>query len=391
MKKLSLLLCGLLILSMLCSCQKEEAGGKPDKTTVTDKTSAGADPTTPQSTTAATNGGQNGGVEGTYVDTLAGLPYTIECRDYYNPSQVIDYTFTDEGRLNDGIYRSQAELENGTGEDKKVTLSDIRRYRVQITFESDGTQTGDCLVLQNCAIGYFLDLEMGPDLDNLTAVEVEQDYETPTGAHITELIKFDPTPIRAVRVTLIVQSRSDIVLDEIAIIDTKAAGNSVTTTTTTEPTIPTATESRDDVTTTTSPTVTTTRPTSGTQSTTPHPTNNGEQSIVGRWIQHVEGDNVEMSAWYSFFDDGTGSLITFAGLVTGELTYTYNQNGRYTITIEAKLFGQTDSDVGSGYMYVEGDYLYVVNDDDETTTLRRMTDEEYETVAEIAQKVGVRF
>lgn len=384
MKKLSLILCLLLVFTMLCSCQKEEKGENSTKTTITDKASDNADPATPQSTTATHTGNDAGGYDN---DILKGLPYTIECREYYLPDNVVDYTFTDEGRLNDGLYRSQAELENGTGEDKKVVLSDVRRYRVQITFEADGTQTGSCLVLQNCDSYYFHELEAGPDLDNLTVLDVEEDYDTPTGMHTTQLIRFDPIPIQTVRITLYVTSRSDIVLDEIAIIDTKAADNSGTTT---APTTPTATESRGDITTTTAPTVTTTRPTSGTQSTTPQPSN-GNKSIVGRWIQHVEGENIEMSAWYSFFDDGTGSLITFAGLVTGELTYTYDQNGRYTITIEAKMFGQTDSDVGSGYMYIEGDYLYVVNDDDETTILRRMTDEEYEIVAEIAAKVGVRF
>ena len=112
---------------------------------------------------------------------------------------------------------------------------------------------------------------------------------------------------------------------------------------------------------------------------------------MGRWTQHVEGENVEMSAWYSFFDNGTGSLITFMGLVTGEITYTYDQNGRYTISVEAKMMGQTDSDTGSGCMYVEGDLLHVVTDEDEVTVLRRMTDAEYAAAAEVATEVGVRF
>ena len=121
---------------------------------------------------------------------------------------------------------------------------------------------------------------------------------------------------------------------------------------------------------TTTPTTPTT-PTGTTGTTGPRPTDTGHRSIVGRWTQHVEGSNLEMTALYSFFDDGTGTLITFMGLVTGDITYTYSENGRYTISIEAKMFGQTDSNAGSGYMYVEGDYLHVVTDDDETTVLRR--------------------
>ena len=115
----------------------------------------------------------------------------------------------------------------------------------------------------------------------------------------------------------------------------------------------------------------TTAPTTPTGTTGPRPTDTGHRSIVGRWTQHVEGSNLEITALYSFFDDGTGTLITFMGLVTGDITYTYSENGRYTISIEAKMFGQTDSNAGSGYMYVEGDYLHVVTDDDETTVLRR--------------------
>ena len=384
MKKFSLLLCVLLILSLLCSCQ--QTAKKSDKKTNSSagdtKITTGASDNRDNTSTTAGNNGDTGGK---YLDVLEGLPYTMACKDYYSPGTDIEYTFNDEGRLNDGIYRSQAELENGTGEDKKVVLSDVRRYRVQITFEADGTQTGSCLVLQNCDSYYFHELEAGPDLDNLTVLDVEEDYDTPTGMHTTQLIRFDPIPIQTVRITLYA-SRSDIVLDEIAILSPTNGGDSwTTTTTTTEPT-------ENDITTnvptsTTSPTT----PTNTTGTTGTRPTNNGSNSIVGRWTQHVEGDNVEMTALYSFFDDGTGSLITFGGLVTGELTYTYGENNRYTITIKAKLFGQEDSDTGSGYMYVEGDYLYVVTDEDETTVLRRMTDEECTLALELAEKVGVRF
>ncbi len=384
MKKFSLLLCVLLILSLLCSCQQTDK--KSDKKT---NSSAGDTKITTGSSdnrdNTSTTAGNNGDTGGKYLDVLEGLPYTMACKDYYSPSKDIDYTFNDEGRLNDGLYRSQAELENGTGEDKKVILSDVRRYRVQITFEADGTQTGSCLVLQNCDSYYFHELEAGPDLDNLTVLDVEEDYDTPTGMHTTQLIRFDPIPIQTVRITLYVTSRSDIVLDEIAILSPTNGGDSWTTTTATEPT-------ENDITTTV-PTSTTspTTPTNTTGTTGTRPTNNGSNSIVGRWTQHVEGDNVEMTALYSFFDDGTGSLITFGGLVTGELTYTYGENNRYTITITAKLFGQEDSDTGSGYMYVEGDYLYVVNDENETTVLRKMTDEECALALELAEKVGVRF
>ena len=385
MKKFSLLLCVLLILSLLCSCQQTDK--KSDKKT---NSSAGDTKITTGSSdnrdNTSTTAGNNGDTGGKYLDVLEGLPYTMACKDYYSPSKDIEYTFNDEGRLNDGIYRSQAELENGTGEDKKVVLSDVRRYRVQITFEADGTQTGSCLVLQNCDSYYFHELEAGLDLDNLTVLDVEEDYDTPTGMHTTQLIRFDPIPIQTVRITLYVTNRSDIVLDEIAILSPTNGGDSWTTTTATEPT-------ENDITTNMPTTSTTspTTPTNTTGTTGTRPTNNGSNSIVGRWTQHVEGDNVEMTALYSFFDDGTGSLITFGGLVTGELTYTYGENNRYTITITAKLFGQEDSDTGSGYMYVEGDYLYVVNDENETTVLRRMTDEECTLALELAEKVGVRF
>ena len=384
MKKFSLLLCVLLILSLLCSCQQTDK--KSDKKTNSSagdsKITTGASDNRDNTSTTAGNNGDTGG---NYLDVLEGLPYTMACKDYYSPSKDIDYTFNDEGRLNDGIYRSQTELENGTGEEKKVVLSDVRRYRVQITFEADGSQTGSCLVLQNCDSYYFHELEVGPDIDNLTVLDVEEDYDTPTGMHTTQLIRFDPIPIQTVRITLYVNSRSDIVLDEIAILSPTNGGDSWTTTTTTEPT-------ENDITTTV-PTSTTspTTPTNTTGTTGTRPTNNGSNSIVGRWTQHVEGENVEMTALYSFFDDGTGSLITFGGLVTGELTYTYGENNRYNISIKAKLFGQEDSDTGSGYMYVEGDYLYVVTDDDETVVLRRLTDDEVAFALELAEKVGVRF
>ena len=162
MKKFSLLLCVLLILSLLCSCQQtdKKSDKKTNSSTGDSKITTGASDNRDNTSTTAGNNGDTGGK---YLDVLEGLPYTMACKDYYSPSKDIEYTFTDEGRLNDGIYRSQAELENGTGEDKKVVLSDVRRYRVQITFEADGTQTGSCLVLQNCDSYYFHELEAGPD------------------------------------------------------------------------------------------------------------------------------------------------------------------------------------------------------------------------------------
>ncbi len=382
MKKFSLLLCVLLILSLLCSCQQtdKKSDKKTNSSTGDSKITTGASDNRDNTSTTAGNNGDTGG---NYLDVLEGLPYTMACKDYYSPSKDIDYTFNDEGRLNDGIYRSQAELENGTGEDKKVVLSDVRRYRVQITFEADGTQTGSCLVLQNCDSYYFHELEAGPDLDNLTVLDVEEDYDTPTGMHTTQLIRFDPIPIQTVRITLYVTSRSDIVLDEIAILSPTNGGDSWTTTTTTEPT-------KNDITTNV-PTSTTSPTTPSSTTTGTRPTNHESNSIVGRWTQHVEGENFEMNALYSFFDDGTGTLITFAGLITGDITYTYGENNRYTISIVAKMFGQEDSDAGSGYMYVEGDYLHVVTDDDETVVLRRLTDDEVALALELAAEIGVRF
>lgn len=383
MKKLSLLLCILLVLSMLCSCQNtdEKSDKKPSSTASNSDGTKEPTDNLGGSTTTTTNGG-NDNADGSYHDVLEELPYTIACKEYYT-SDKVEYTFNDGGRLNDGIYRSQTELENGTGEDKRVVFSNIRKYRVQITFEADGTQIGSCLVLQNCDMYYFSELEAGPDIENLMVLDVEEDYDTPTGIHTTQLIRFDPIPIQTVRITLVILSRSDMALDEIAILSPENGGDSWTTTTTvptniTEPTSTTAT-------------TTTTIPSGTTATTGSRPTNNESKSIVGRWTQHVEGENVEMTALYSFFDDGTGTLITFGGLVTGELTYTYNSNNRYTISIKAKLFGQEDSDTGSGYMYVEGDYLHVVTDDDKTVVLRRLTDDEVALALELAEKVGVRF
>ena len=376
MKKLSLLLCVLVALSLLCSCQQtggeggkkaNSGGGKADGTTTSSDT--------PDNTTPSDN---NGGAS--YYDVLEGLPYTIECREYYLPDNVVEYNFNDEGRLNDDIYRSQAELESGTGEDKQVILSNVRKYLVQITFVADGTKTGSCLVLQNCDFCYFHELEAGPDLDNLTVLDVEEDYDTPTGMHTTQLIRFDPIPIQTVRITLYVNSRNDMALDEIAILSPTDGGDNWTTTT----------ESTENHSTTITTTTTTTGPTDTTTTGT-LPTGHTEAGIVGRWTQRVEGSNVEMTALYSFFDDGTGTLITFMGLVTGDITYTYNGNNRYTIAIEAKMFGQTDSDAGSGYMYVEGDYLRVVTDEGEETVLRRLTDAEVAVALELAAEVGVRF
>ena len=383
MKKLSVLLCVLLVLTLLCSChQVDKTKDKKANSAGNDTVESGEPSSNSDSTTTTINGGHSDNAEGGYIDILEGLSYTIECRDYYNPGKIIEYTFNDEGRLNDGIYRSQAELENGTGEDKKVVLSDVRRYRVQITFEADGTQIGSCLVLQNCDSYYFHELAAGPNVDGLTVLEVEEDYDTPTGMYTTQLIRFAPTPIQTVRITLYVASRSDIVLDEIAILSPENGGDSWTTTTTTKPT-------ENDIT--TNVPTSTTSPTTPTSTTGTRPTGNTGTGIVGRWTQHVEGENVEMTALYSFFDDGTGTLITFGGLVTGELTYTYNSNNRYTISIKAKLFGQEDSDTGSGYMYVEGDYLHVVTDDDKTVVLRRLTDDEVALALELAEKVGVPF
>ncbi len=153
-------------------------------------------------------------------DILEGLPYTIVCMDKYNNGAVVsDYQFNDEGKLNDGLYRSAEDLENGTNEDMRVDFEGTSSYNFQITFESNGAYDGFRIIAHNTDFSFsFLKLEIGPDLDNLTEIEFEDDFEITINMHSDNLADFEPANINVIRITITTGTSSSTSFDEISVL-----------------------------------------------------------------------------------------------------------------------------------------------------------------------------
>lgn len=151
-------------------------------------------------------------------DILEGLPYTITCIDKYTQSPV-EYDFTDNGRLNDGLYRSVSELESETGDDMRVDFEGTSQYNFVITFEADGTRDAYRLIAHNCDFTFsFLKIEVGTDIDDLTELEFEEDFEITANMHADNYADFEVANVNIFRITITTGSSSTTAFDELSLL-----------------------------------------------------------------------------------------------------------------------------------------------------------------------------
>lgn len=151
-------------------------------------------------------------------DILESIPYNIVCKDK-NTQEVVQYQFTDNGRLNDGLYRSKSDLENGTNDDMRVVFDNTSKYNFEITFETDGKYDGYCLIAHNCDFYCsILKIEIGSDLDNMKEIEFEEDNEHTANMHLDLLADFEVTTIQTVRITFTTGTSTYTSFDEISLL-----------------------------------------------------------------------------------------------------------------------------------------------------------------------------
>lgn len=151
-------------------------------------------------------------------DILEGLPYTLICKDKYT-GEVTDFAFNDEGKLNDGLFRSEEDLENETNKDMCVLFEGTNSYNFEIIFEASGAYDGYRLIAHNCDFAFsFLKVEVGPDLDHMIELDFEDDYEITVNMHADNFADFEITTIETVRITLTTGTSSSTYFDEISLL-----------------------------------------------------------------------------------------------------------------------------------------------------------------------------
>ncbi len=178
----------------------------------------GTDDVSSDNSVANSGNGGNGEKPEYPKDILEGLPYTITCLDKYT-QEVAEYEFNDEGKLNDGLYRSEADLESEANEEMCVKFENTSKYNFVITFESNGSYDGYRLILHDCDFYLsILKIEVGDDLDDMTEIEFEEDTEKLPNMHLDYYANFDITTIEKVRITLTTGTSVSTSFDEISIL-----------------------------------------------------------------------------------------------------------------------------------------------------------------------------
>lgn len=151
-------------------------------------------------------------------DILEGLHYIITCKDK-NTKELVDYQFTDDGKLNDGLFRSEDDLENKSNEEMRVDFENTSQYNFVITFETDGTYDAYRLIAHNCDFIFsFLTIEVGADLENMTELEFEEDQESKANMHVDNYADFAVTNVRFIRITITTGTSVNTSFDEISLL-----------------------------------------------------------------------------------------------------------------------------------------------------------------------------
>lgn len=255
-------------------------------------------------------------------DILEGLSYELVCLDG-------ESDLGDDGRLNDGVYRTEDELQAGSNTDAVVTLAGgIHRY--QITFDTDGLRLAQKLVFHN-VLGNETTLtidavELGESVDTLAEIA----FDTQTAATVSEYADvsatFDAVTVDVLRVTF--SSDADTFsLEELTLIATSGAASS---------------ETKADPTTTTA--------------------FNAAASLVGTWIgqdpEYPDSDVVLV-----FNADNTGSYSQ-EGLDVG---FSWTTDG-HNVTMKLEMFGTTKN----GTYDVVSDLLVLPDEEGNNTVFTRL-------------------
>lgn len=220
MKKLLVIILAFTVcISALVACGKDNSDTNGANSTVNTPGGNGGNANQSGGTGNSSSAGDNGGgAIKPPSDVLEGLPYTIVCKDKYT-GELAEYAFTDNGRLNDGLYRSTEDLGSDANADMCVGFEGTNAYNFVLTFEANGSYDGYRIVAHNCSFTFsFLKIEMGTDLDNMTEIDFEDDHEITVNQHCDNYADFEVCNINIVRITITTGTSSTTSLDEISLL-----------------------------------------------------------------------------------------------------------------------------------------------------------------------------
>lgn len=198
-------------ISLFCGC------GNSDPSIANQNTNGSS--ANSSSNTASSNENQSGNNSANEpFDVLTGLPYTLSCIDKYS-GQPAEYVFSDNNRLNDGLYRGKTDLEQETASEMRVDFDGTASYNFVITFEADGSYDGYRLVLHNNDLRFsILKIEMGSNTNNLKEIDFEDDDQVTANMHADSFADFENTTIETVRITLTTGTSATASFDEISLL-----------------------------------------------------------------------------------------------------------------------------------------------------------------------------
>lgn len=319
-KSLVLFLAFILCITLLIGCGDKAVTDDGGKST---STNSSAD-------SAGTLSDASSSIVGGEIDILAGLPYTIECVEK-NTLTPAEYVFSDNGKLNDGLFRSIDDLENGKNGDMSVYFEGTSGYNFIITFELDGRYDAYRLVAHNCDLSFsFLKLEIGDDLNNMSELDFTDDHENTADMLIDNYADFELTNIKFFRITVTTGTSSRTSLDELSLLGYLKG------------TVDKRPESEDE-------------------SDTSAPAGELDKRLVGTWggddPEIIEKGGDDYKVVFVFAEDGTGSYKQ--GGFDLPLTWSCSDDVLY---MEVALVGE----LTKPYSF-EGKYLYMPDEDGRNT------------------------
>lgn len=273
-------------------------------------------------------------------DILKGLPYTLVCKDE-TTGEVIDFEFTDNGRLNDGLYRSESELSEGKNPEMAYLFNGSSSYMYEMTFETDGSFDAYRFVVHNSYIDSvtmfsFDKIEVGDSIDNLKEIAIETDFDTigRTG-FLEETADFEVINVSVIRITFSTGNTPACTFDEVSLLGFPAGEA--------DKWLPDGDEPPE-------------APSQG----------ESDNKLIGTWSafdpELLEEDNVESLTSFTFNADGTGIYVQDPA----ELPFTwYSSYG--VIYMDMALAGE----VSKPYKFTDEGYLRMADEDGRITYFRK--------------------
>ncbi len=266
------------------------------------------------------------------ADIVAGLSYTLSCRDGM-AATATDITYAegtkaDDGRLNDGVYRTKEQLKDGKDSGEAVVFDGPDTNEYKITFEYSGNRAASKVVLHNVLkndtyLTKFVYIEVGDSLDDMTEVEYNDSYVPVEGEYTDLCAEFTSVNFKFINIVFFSGFNELISFEEISVLDGNAGDNT-----------PATEESKPE------------------ESSTP----DGGNKLFGTW-ESIDPEFPDNYVRITFNEDGSGHYNQSGGNATVNMPITWTAiDGNITLTSFGKVLRDTP-------YHFEGDKLYMEDED----------------------------